>query len=243
MKKITTLIFFVSLFAVSIAQEERDNRIPLLGESAPSFTAETTNGTLNFPGDFGNKWKVLLSHPQDFTPVCSSEILELAQLQSEFDRLGAKVVVVSTDNLKSHKDWVSSLEEIKYKDRAPVKIKFPLVDDFNKTVAKKYGMIHPNSNSSKDVRGVFIIDPNNKIQAVYFYPMSVGRSTSELLRALTALQTASGKDHIATPADWKHGDDVLVTVPPKGAEDNTKPAPDGFYRVSWYMLFKEGSAQ
>ncbi len=243
MKKMTILIILVSLFTVTMAQEDRNFRIPLLGETAPSFTAETTNGTLNFPGDFGKKWKILLSHPQDFTPVCSSEILELAQLQQEFEKLGAKVVVVSTDNIKSHKDWVASLEEIKYKDREPVKIKFPLVDDYSRTVAKKYGMIHPNTNSTKDVRGVFIIDPDNVIQAVYFYPMSIGRSTSELLRALTALQTTTGSDHLATPADWKHGEDVLVTVPPKGAEDNTKPAPDGFYRVSWYMLFKEGSAQ
>ena len=166
MKKLTILIIFVSLYTVTMAQEDRNFRIPLLGETAPSFTAETTNGTLNFPGDFGKKWKVLLSHPQDFTPVCSSEILELAQMQSEFDKLGAKVVVVSTDNIKSHKDWVNALEELKYKDREPVKIKFPLVDDYSKTVAKKYGMIHPNTNSTKDVRGAFIIDPNNVIQAV-----------------------------------------------------------------------------
>src|SRR5450759_2308134 len=124
-------------------KEDRNFRIPLIGESAPSFTAESTNGTINFPIDFGRKWKVLFSHPQDFTPVCSTEILELANLQDEFDKLGTKLIVISTDALETHVQWKKSMETLNLNNKGSVKIKFPLVDDANLVVSKEYGMIHP----------------------------------------------------------------------------------------------------
>jgi peroxiredoxin (alkyl hydroperoxide reductase subunit C) len=222
----------------SKTNEDRNFRIPLIGESAPSFTAETTNGELNFPSDYGRKWKILFSHPQDFTPVCSSEILELANLQGEFDKLGVKLVVVSVDPLDSHKEWKKALEAITYKNREHVKIEFPLVADQNLSVSKKYGMIHPESNTTKAVRGVFIIDPSNIIQAIYFYPMSVGRNTDELLRVVSALQTTAVAK-VMTPANWKSGDDLLVPFLPKAEQTENKAVPEGYYNTAWFMCFKK----
>lgn len=224
----------------NLQQEDRNFRIPLIGETAPSFTAETTNGTLNFPEDYGKKWKILFSHPQDFTPVCSSEILELANLQSEFDKMGVKIAVVSTDQLETHVQWKKALEGVTYKDRMPEKIKFPLIDDDNHAVSKKYGMIHSNSNTTKSVRGVFIIDPDNIVSAIYFYPMDVGRSTDELLRMVEALQTTSA-DKVLTPANWKAGNDVLLPFPPKSDLATPNVAPNGYYNLAWFMWYKKAN--
>jgi len=224
----------------SKSEENRNFRIPLIGEKAPSFTAESTNGTITFPDDFGRKWKILFSHPADYTPVCSSEILELAHLQKEFDKLGVKLVVVSTDPLATHNQWKKALEDLEYKGRTKASIKFPLVDDDKLVVSKQYGMIHPKSNTTKDVRGVFIIDPADVVRAIYFYPMEVGRSTDELIRTITALQTAD-KGGIMTPADWKAGNDVLVPYNP--AVDPTRPetVPEGYYQTAWFMWYKKAA--
>lgn len=222
----------------SKTKEDRNFRIPLIGESAPSFTAESTNGTINFPTDFGRYWKILFSHPQDFTPVCTTEIIELANLQGEFDKLGIKLLVVSTDALDTHVQWKKSMESLNLNNSGSVKIKFPLVDDENLVISKQYGMIHPSSNTTKSVRGVFIIDPDDIIQAIYFYPKSVGRSTDELLRMVTALQTTSnGK--VLTPVNWKAGNDLLVPIPPKTDKSGQAVVPDGFYSPVWYLWFKK----
>jgi peroxiredoxin 2/4 len=218
--------------------EDRNFRIPLIGESAPEFTAETTNGVLNFPSDFGKHWKILFSHPQDFTPVCSTEILELAYLQDEFDKLGVKLAIVSTDPVSMHKQWKKALESLNLNNRGAVDIKFPIIDDENVAISKEYGMIHPETNSTKSVRGVFIIDPNNIIQAMYFYPMSVGRSTDELLRMVTALETTSGSK-VMTPVNWKAGNDVLVPYQPGKDLSNSSTQPEGFYSPSWYLTYKK----
>jgi peroxiredoxin (alkyl hydroperoxide reductase subunit C) len=221
-------------------QENRNFRIPLIGELAPSFTAESTNGTIVFPDDFGRRWKVLFSHPQDFTPVCSTEIVELARMQEEFDKLGAKLIVISTDALSTHVQWKKSLESLTLNDKGNVKIKFPLVDDDNRVISKEYGMIHPASNTTQAVRGVFIIDPDNIIQAIYFYPKSVGRNTDELIRMVMALQTTeSGK--VLTPVNWKAGNDLLVPVPPAVDASGKSPIPQGIYSPVWYLWFKKVS--
>lgn len=210
MKKKFTLTTILFLFLVfTYAQKDTLTRIPLIGEDAPSFTAETTNGILNFPSDYGKKWKILFSHPADFTPVCSSEILELAYMQNDFDQLGAKLVIISTDQLARHVSWKKALEDVSLKDRQPVNIKFPFVDDNNRTVSKSYGMISPKVNATKAVRGVFIIDPENKIASVNFYPMSVGRNIDEIKRTLIALQTTQ-KQQVLMPANWKPGEDVML---------------------------------
>jgi len=219
--------------------EDRNFKIPLIGESAPAFTAESTNGTINFPSDYAGKWKILVSHPQDFTPVCSTEILELAYLQDEFDKLGVKLFVVSADKLQTHFEWKNELEKVTLNNRKPVKINFPLIDDKDIVISKQYGMIHPATNSTKSVRGVFIIDPNDIIQAIYFYPMKVGRSTDELLRIVSALQLTA-KERVLTPANWKAGNDVLVPYHPKEDENiAATPNSDQYYDTAWFMWFKK----
>ena len=234
----TCLLLF---YALSMkAQENPVTRIPLIGEEAPSFTAESTAGKINFPDDYFMKWKILFSHPSDFTPVCSTELLELAAIQEEFEKLDAKIVVVSTDGMDSHVEWLRSLGTIKYKNREPVKINFPLISDKSLEVSKKYGMLHSYTSSTKDVRGVFIINPENKITAFFFYPMNVGRDTDEILRTLIALQT-SEKKNILTPANWTPGNDVLIKNP-TSVEESDKMAkandPD-LYQVAWYIWFKK----
>ena len=224
-----------SLTQLWAQEEERNFKIPLIGEPAPAFTAETTTGTLTFPSSLGNKWKIIFSHPQDYTPVCSSELLELANMQKDFEDLNVKIVVVSTDKLDTHVQWVKSLEELKYKNRETQKIKFPLVDDNNKVVAKLYGMIHPSTNSSQSVRGVYIIDDNNIVQYISFYPMNVGRNLDEIKRTVIALQT-SKEGVLLTPANWVPGEDVLVPYKKSASKD---VAEEGLYDLTWYMTFKK----
>jgi len=219
-------------------EAKRTFRIPLLGETAPSFTAESTEGTLNFPTDYGRSWKVLFSHPQDFTPVCTSEILELANLQEKFKDFNVKLAVISTDPLDMHHQWKKAMEEIEYKDRSGVKIKFPIIDDDKLAISMKYGMIHAPTNTTKDVRGVFIIDPDNKIRAEYFYPQEVGRNMDELLRTVIALQTTD-RNNVMTPANWKTGNDVLVPFPLKGNMSDMNKESGEYYQVAWFLIFKK----
>ena len=204
---LTAILLLVLTFA--FAQKEPLTRIPLLGEDAPEFTAQTTNGILHFPNDYGKGWKILFSHPADFTPVCSTEILELAQMQNDFDQLETTLAIISTDQLSRHYAWKKSLEEISYKGRQPVKIKFPFIEDMDRSISNSYGMISPKINDTKGVRGVYIIDPQNKIASINFYPMSVGRNMAELKRTLVALQTTQ-KQQVLMPANWKPGEDVLL---------------------------------
>jgi peroxiredoxin (alkyl hydroperoxide reductase subunit C) len=220
--------------------EERVTRIPLIGEVAPSFTAETTDGVINFPGDFARKWKILFSHPQDFTPVCTTEIIELANLQSEFDKLGVSLVVMSADPLSTHLQWKRAMEGLSLNDKKPVKIRFPLVDDEKLVVSREYGMLHSATNSTKDVRGVFIIDPDDIIAAIYFYPMNVGRSTDELLRMVTALK-ATASSNYATPVNWKTGEDLLVPYNPNKNLSNVDAIPEGYYSPAWFMWYKKAN--
>jgi peroxiredoxin (alkyl hydroperoxide reductase subunit C) len=245
------IIFFVLVFTVtkmwsqdpllfeqSKPVEDRNFRVPLIGEVAPSFKAETTSGQLKFPADLGRSWKILFSHPQDFTPVCTTELLELAHLQSEFDKLGVKLVAISTDRLSTHEQWKNAMESLVYKDRSNVKINFPMVADEDLSISKKYGMIHTASNTTRDVRGVFIIDPDNIIQAVYFYPMQVGRNTDELVRMVTALEKTQA-DNVLTPANWKAGDDVMIHTIPNATDTKDQLTSEGIYNLSWFMWYKK----
>jgi len=213
--------------------------IPLIGEEAPHFTAESTSGLVNFPGDYGHKWKILFSHPQDFTPVCSSEIIELAYLKKDFDELGVKLAVVSVDELAMHEQWKKAMESLNIDNRGQVKIDFPIIDDANRVIAREYGMLHPKTGSNRAVRGVFIIDPDDIIQAIYFYPANVGRSTDEIIRTVTALQ-ATRHQLAATPVNWRSGQDLMVTYHPRDKNATTldKP-PQGYYERAWFMWYKK----
>ncbi len=224
------------------SQDKVNTSIPMIGDDAPSFTAETTSGVLNFPLDYGNKWKIIFSHPRDFTPVCTTEILTLAHLQDNFEKLNTKLLIISTDDLEKHFMWKKSLEETTYKNMEPTKINFPIIDDSKFLISRSYGMLHSNISTSKDVRGVFIINPENKIAAIYFYPMNIGRNMDEIQRTLLALQTAgSGKDRYLMPANWHQGDDVLIPQFPYTAKE-IAANPDlklSYYNVGSYMWFKK----
>jgi len=246
MKNRILLLMFLILCSANLWSQSKTNvTIPLIGDNAPTFIAETTSGQLDFPADYGNNWKIIFSHPRDFTPVCSSEILELAHMQAQFEKLGVKLLIVSTDTLDQHKLWVRALEDISYKNKTPVKINFPLADDKNMSISKKYGMLHEPTSSSKDVRGVFIIDPKNKIQAVFFYPMNVGRNMEEIKRTVIALQTVSstghGKDQLVTPANWQLGEDLMVPhYPYTQSELKDNPSlKDSYYSLSTFMWYKK----
>lgn len=243
MKKFFSTLACVVLFlSLAFSQNSNNNNIPLIGSNAPSFTAQSTNGKIKFPNDFGSSWKILFSHPRDFTPVCSSELLELANLQKEFDQLGVKIAVISTDNLEQHKMWKAQLESLNYKNRATPKINFPIIDDHEATISKKYGMLHLPASTTEDVRGVFIIDGNNTVRAINFYPMQVGRNMNEIVRLVEALQTTD-QAKVLTPANWKPGDDVLIPYFPYTKEQlaaNPELANE-FYSVGNRMWFKKNT--
>jgi peroxiredoxin 2/4 len=241
-----TPLILVALFLFTIgqlrSQEKVSTNIPMIGDDAPSFTAETTSGVLNFPSDYGSKWKIIFSHPRDFTPVCTTEILTLAHMQDSFEKLNAQLAIISTDNLEKHFMWKKSLEETTYKNMEPAKIKFPIIDDSKYSISRSYGMLHSSSSTTKDVRGVYIINPQNKIAAIYFYPMNIGRNMDEIQRTLIALQTVgSGKDRCLIPANWQVGEDVMVPQFPYTAKElAANPALKSlYYNVGSYLWFKK----
>lgn len=189
--------------------------MPRIGDKAPEFKAVTTQGPINFPADYAGNWVILFSHPADFTPVCTSEFMTFASMESRFEQAGCKLVGLSVDGLYSHIAWLRTIKEkIEYKGMKDVEVKFPLIEDITMEVAKKYGMLQPGESSTKAVRAVFFIDPKGIIRAVIYYPLSMGRNFEELYRALIAMKTADAFS-VATPADWQPGDDVIV--PPAGS--------------------------
>ena len=242
-----TLFLTIILSAFIIAPVCSSNyKIPLIGSKAPSFTAPSTNGEITFPDVFGNNWKVLFSHPRDFTPVCSSEILELAFSQKEFKELGIEIAIISTDLISQHKMWKAHLEELDYKNRGTQEIHFPLFEDPAYKISRQYGMLHEPTSTTKDVRGVFIIDPNNIVRSINFYPMSIGRNIDEIKRIIIALQTTD-EAKVLTPANWQKGDDLLVPHYPY-TQDQLSDSPSlekEYYNVGnrmWFKKIKEQTA-
>ncbi len=190
--------------------EQQITAMPRIGDKAPEFKATTTQGEINFPGDYNGKWVILFSHPADFTPVCTSEFMTFAKMEPEFKALNCQLIGLSIDGLYSHIAWLRTIKEkIEFKGMKNMEVKFPLIEDITMNVAKKYGMIQPGESSTKAVRAVFFIDPKGIIRAIIYYPLSMGRNFDELKRALIAMQTADTFS-IATPADWRPGDDVIV---------------------------------
>ncbi len=215
------------------------NSIPMIGTTAPSFTASTTNGKLEFPEDFGKNWKILFSHPKDLTPVCTSEILALAGMQDEFNELDVSLAIISVDNLETHYQWKKHMEEIMQLNDEATKINFPFIDDSDTKISNKYGMLHSWDYIARDVRGVFIIDPDNVIQSINFYPLNIGRNMEEIKRAVLALQT-SRENNVLTPANWTPGDDVLMPYAPYTEKEytNNPELQSQYYKVGVNMYFK-----
>lgn len=239
--KTNALFLLLFFFVIGIAYAQ-SNQIPLIGAKAPVFTAQTTNGELTFPSDFGESWKILFSHPKDFTPVCSSELLELAYMQKELDLLNVKFAIISTDDLSQHNMWKAHLEELDYKGRGKQTIQFPIIDDSSKKVSITYGMLHAPTSTSRDIRGVYIIDPQNTVRSINFYPIEIGRNITEIERTILALQAAD-KTKLLTPANWTTGDDMMVPHFPYTQKDlaNNPDLKNEYYNVGDRMWFKKVS--
>lgn len=215
--------------------------MPRIGDIAPSFEAETTQGKIRFPEDFRGKWVILFSHPADFTPVCTTEFMTFARREPEFKKHNCQLIGLSVDSLYSHIAWLRTIrEKIEFRDMKNIEVNFPLIEDISMQVARKFGMIHPQESVTKAVRAVFFIDPHAKIRAVICYPLSTGRNFDELKRVLIALQTADAYE-VATPADWKPGEDVIV--PPPGscgvAKDRMEEKSEDVYCPDWFFCMKK----
>lgn len=234
---LTTIILFC-LSLSSFGQQNENYKMPLIGDSTPEFKAQSTQGDISFPDNYFGKWKIIFSHPADFTPVCTTEILELAAMQDEFKELNTEIFVISTDRINSHIQWVKSIESINYQNRGLVKINFPLISDPDLEICKKFGMIHPNSNPNKTIRAVYIINTDEKISAIFYYPFNVGRNFEEIKRTLIALQLSEKKE-VLIPANWNPGNDVLMPSPKTIDEadklkEKNKPE---LYSLAWYLWF------
>ena len=216
---------------------------PRIGDPAPAFTAVTTQGEIDFPADYAGSWVIFFSHPADFTPVCNTEFMIFASMQDDFAKLNTKLVGLSVDGLYSHIAWLRTIKEkITFRDMEDVEVTFPLIEDISMNVARKYGMIMPGEDSTKAVRAVFVVDPRGIIRAMIYYPLSLGRNFDELHRVIIALQTADALS-VATPADWRPGEPVIV--PPPGscgtAKDRMEAHQDGVTCVDWFFCTKDVS--
>ncbi len=219
--------------------EERQHVMPLIGDLAPEFEATTTQGKIKFPQDFEGKWVILFSHPADFTPVCTTEFMTFTKMLGEFKALNTELIGLSVDSLYSHIAWLRKIHELEWKDMKNLDVTFPLIEDIRMDVANKYGMIQPNSSTTQAVRAVFVIDPKHIIRTILYYPLSTGRNFDEIKRIIQALQKAD-KDNVATPADWRPGDDVII--PTAGscgtAKERMDTKEEDKYCLDWFMCFK-----
>lgn len=237
---ISLILFMVPGSMISYSQEGKVTAL-LLGDAVPSFEAQTSQGFITFPDDFYGKWKIIFSHPADFTPVCATEILSFALMQDEFQALNCELIGLSVDSYSSHIQWIQSLESITYKDRTGIKINFPIIADQHMEVAQKLGMVHPNAMSARTVRAVLIIDPEDKVNAILYYPVQTGRSVEEIKRLLIALQT-SDRHKVETPAEWQPGNEIIISSPQSRneLEKQKKSEIKGTINcLDWYLCFKK----
>ncbi len=210
-------------------------RLPLIGDPAPAFEAESTHGVISLDS-YKGKWIMLFSHPADFTPVCTTEFIAFAQNIDEFEKRNVQLIGNSVDSIFSHLGWVHSIEQ-----NAGVNITFPIIADLEMNVAQAYGMIHPESNGTNAVRAVFIIDDKGVVRAMVYYPLNAGRNVDELLRLIDALQT-SDREGVSCPANWRPGDDVVVGAPRTTDALKERLADDSLNLTDWYLAKKSLNA-
>lgn len=203
-----------------------------LGDTAPDFTQESTKGTINLYDWAGDSWVVLFSHPKDFTPVCTTELGEVAKIKPEFDKRGVKIIGLSVDPIEDHKAWIEDIKETQ-----GARLNFPLIADSDRSVSDLYGMIHPNADDTLTVRSVFVIDSEKKVRLIITYPASTGRNFAEVLRAIDSLQLTD-EYKVATPVDWQHGDDVII-VPSLSNEEASELFPGGWDEQKPYLRIVE----
>jgi len=212
-------------------EEAPAGTLPRLGEKAPEFEAMTTHGKLKL-SDFRGSWLVLFSHPADFTPVCTTEFIAFAKIHDELQKRNVQLLGLSVDSVSSHIAWIRNIEE-----KFGVKIPFPVIADLDKKVSQLYGMIMPGESKTETARCVFVIDPNGIVRAMIYYPLTTGRNMDEILRLIDALQTTD-KHHVATPANWRPGDDVIVP-PPATQEAAEERLREGYECKDWYFCKKK----
>ena len=223
--------------------EQTTTSMPRIGDPAPEFKAITTQGDINFPSDYKGNWVIFFSHPADFTPVCTTEFMTFASMEQEFADLNTKLVGLSVDGLYSHIAWLRTIKDrMEFNGMKNVEVNFPLIEDITMEVSAKYGMIMPGEDSTKAVRAVFVIDPEGVIRTIIYYPLSMGRNFDELKRVIIALQTADALS-VATPADWRPGDKVIV--PTAGscgvAKERMEGQEEGVECVDWFFCTKNYS--
>lgn len=214
--------------------ENQMTTLPRLGEPVPAFEAMTTQGKIRFPDDYRGKWVILFSHPADFTPICTSEVLTFGARTAEFRAMNCELVGLSVDSRNSHIAWLRTIrEKIEYRGMKHVKIEFPIIDDVSMKVANRYGMIQPGESTTAAVRAVFFVDPTGILRAMIYYPLALGRNFDEIVRVLQGLQTIDAFD-VALPADWHPGDEVIV---PMQGED-MELQPEGVKCYDWFFCTK-----
>jgi peroxiredoxin 2/4 len=220
---------------------EQSYRMPLIGEPAPGFEAETTQGPIHFPKDYEGKWVIFFSHPADFTPVCTTEFMTFASMTDEFKALNCELLGLSIDSTYSHIAWLRTIrEKIEYRGMKNVEVMFPVISDLTMEVSKRFGMLQPAASTTQAVRAVFIIDPKSIVRAILYYPLSNGRNMQEIKRLLVAMQH-SDEYKIATPANWQPGEDVII--PPPGscgsAKERVEQAGADYKCLDWFLCLKK----
>lgn len=232
-------LIITSAIITALFNSAKAEAMPLIGDTAPSFKAQTTLGEINFPNDYKGKWVVLFSHPADFTPVCTSEFIALQKAQPKFCSLNTQLLGLSEDNIEQHQKWIESIKTLNFDEQKNIEISFPIIDDANQSIAKKYGMLQKDKNKEKTVRAVFVIDPESKVRVIIYYPQTIGRYIPEIQRLLLALQTTDAFD-VATPANWMPGDDVIVSsknLPEDISDEKLKE--EGITKHSPYLYTKK----
>jgi peroxiredoxin 2/4 len=221
-------------------EEKKATGMPMIGDTAPAFYAITTQGEINFPGDYSDKWVILFSFVMDFSPVCTTELMTLASMKEEFEKIDVEIIGLSIASVYSHIAWVRKMKELVWKDMKHIEITFPLIADISTEVVDKYALQHSNVSKAQSVRAVFIIDPEAKIRAILYYPKMVGRNIKEIRRLVMALQeTDCG--NAETPADWMPGDDVILPPPStcNSATERMNKVNENMYCLDWFLVFRQ----
>ena len=213
--------------------------LPLIGDTAPAFKAQTTNGPVNFPADYAGHWVILFSHPMDFTPVCTTEFLAFQSVINDFKNINTELIGLSVGAIPSHLAWFNSIcNDISFQNKKNIEITFPVIADTDLRISKLYGMIHPNVSETKTVRAVFIIDPSSIIRTILYYPRTTGRNILEIFRILIALQTNEAFG-VSTPADWMPGAPVLESLPQTNIDMKRRIATKNKNMQTWYLTFRD----
>ena len=220
---------------------EKINNLPLIGDKAPDFIANTTDGIIKFPSDYAGHWVILFSHPMDFTPVCTSEFISFQSMLSDFQELNTEIIGLSVGAVFSHLAWFKAIhDEITFNGLKNISIEFPVIEDLDMRVSKLYGMVHPNTSDTKTVRAVFIIDPDGIIRTILYYPQTTGRNIKEIKRILIALQTTDNFG-VSTPADWVPGHPVIEPAPRtfSDMQKRLKNAGKNLSIQSWFFTLRD----